>query len=153
MQERASAIQKEFKNEYIKACINILFTSSFMLKMKTKVLRPFNLSLQQFNILNILNNQYPDTSTTKLLAEQMLDETSNVSRLVEKLRKKELINRVPSAKDRRKVEISITKEGLNIFIKAANALEQITEFQLGNLSQSEVTLLNELLDKTRSEQI
>ncbi len=151
MQERVRAIQKEFKNEYIKACINILYTSSFMLKMKTKVLRPFNLSLQQFNILNILNNQYPAPSTIKLLAEQMLDETSNVSRLVEKLRKKELISRAPSEIDRRKVEISITKEGLSSFSKAASALEDITEFQLGNLSESEVTLLNKLLDKTRSE--
>jgi len=151
MQERTNLIQQEFKNEYIKACINILHTSSFMLKMKNKVLRPFNLSLQQFNILNILNNQYPAPSTIKLLAEQMLDETSNVSRLVEKLRKKELISRAISATDRRKVEISMTEEGLNIFLKAANALEHITAFQLGNLSESEVTLLNELLDKTRSE--
>lgn len=151
MQERENLIHQEFKNEYIKACINILYTSSFMLKMKTKVLRPFNLSLQQFNILNILNNQYPAPSTIKLLAKQMLDETSNVSRLVEKLRKKELISRAPSETDRRKVEISITKEGLAIFSKAASALENITEFQLGNLSESEVTLLNELLDKTRSE--
>ena len=121
-----------------------------MLKMKTKVLRPFNLSLQQFNILNILNNKYPAPSTMKLLAEQMLDETSNVSRLVEKLRKKDLISRTNSEKDRRQVEISITKEGLDIFSKSASALEEITKFQLGNLSLSEVTHLNELLDKTRS---
>ena len=150
MQERANLIQREFKNEYIKACINILYTSSFMLKMKTKVLRPYNLSLQQFNILNILNNQYPASSTMKMLAEQMLDETSNVSRLVEKLRKKDLISRTNSEKDRRQVEISITKEGLDIFSKSASALEEITKFQLSNLSLSEVTHLNELLDKTRS---
>lgn len=150
MQERRSLIQKEFKSEYIKACVNILYTSSFMLKMKTKVLRPFNLSLQQFNILNILNNQYPAPSTIKLLAEQMLDETSNVSRLVEKLRKKDLISRTNSEIDRRKVEISITQKGLTTFSEAANGLESITAFQLGNLSHSEVSLLNELLDKTRS---
>ncbi len=150
MQERTNLIQREFKNEYIKACINILYTSSFMLKMKTKVLRPFNLSLQQFNVLNILNNQHPTPSTIKLLAEQMLDETSNVSRLVEKLRKKDLISRRNSEKDRRQVEISITKEGVHIFSKSASALEEITNFQLGNLSLSEVTHLNELLDKTRS---
>ena len=151
MQERRNRIQQEFKNEYIKACINILYTSSFMLKMKTKVLRPFNLSLQQFNILNILNNQYPSPSTIKLLAEQMLDATSNVSRLVEKLRVKELISRTHSEVDRRKVEISITRKGLNCFSRAASALEEITEFQLGNLSEEEVTLLNKLLDKTRSQ--
>ena len=52
--------------------------------------------------------------------------------------------------DRRKVEISITKKGLEIFKDAASAIENITEFQLGNLSQSEVISLNQLLNKTRS---
>ena len=150
MSESKKLELKEFKNDYINACINILYTSSFMLKMKTQTLRPFNISLQQFNILNILNNQYPESSTVKPLAEQMLDETSNVSRLIDKLNTKGLVQRTSALKDRRKVEISITKKGLAVFQEAALALEDITEFQLGNLSQSEVVLLNQLLNKTRA---
>lgn len=150
MSESKKLELKEFKNDYINACINILYTSSFMLKMKTQTLRPFNISLQQFNILNILNNQYPESSTVKPLAEQMLDETSNVSRLIDKLHTKGLVERINALKDRRKVEISITKKGLTVFQEAALALEDITEFQLGNLSQSEVVLLNQLLNKTRA---
>jgi len=141
--------QREFKNEYIKACINILYTSSFMVSMKTRVLKPFNLSLPQFNVLNILNNQFPEPSTVKLLADRMLDETSNVSRLVAKLKTKGFIEKKNSAADRRKVEISITDLGFSVFKKAANALDNTTEFQLGNLSESEVKTLNKLLDKTR----
>lgn len=141
--------QREFKNEYIKACINILYTSSFMVSMKTKVLKPFNLSLPQFNVLNILNNQFPEPSTVKLLADRMLDETSNVSRLVDKLKMKEFIEKRDSATDRRKVEISITELGFSVFKKAVDALDNTTEFQLGNLSESEVETLNKLLDKTR----
>lgn len=142
--------QREFKNDYINACVNILYTSSFMLKMKTKTLRPFNISLQQFNILNILNNRLPEPSTVKPLAKQMLDETSNVSRLIDKLYAKGLVKKANAIKDRRKVEISITEKGLEIFKVAALALENITEFQLGNLSQAEVIQLNQLLNKTRS---
>ena len=59
MSESTILKQREFKNDYIDACVNILYTSSFMVKIKTKTLRPFNISLQQFNILNILNNQIP----------------------------------------------------------------------------------------------
>jgi len=150
MSESKNIGLKEFKNDYINACINILYTSSFMYKMKTKTLRPFNISLQQFNILNILNNQFPAPSTVTPLAEQMLDETSNVSRLIDKLNTKGLVERTNAVKDRRKVEISITEKGLVIFKEAALALENITAFQLGNLSQSEVVLLNELLNKTRA---
>ncbi len=150
MSESNNLELREFKNDYINACVNILYTSSFMLKMKTKTLRPFNISLQQFNILNILNNEFPEPSTVKPLAEQMLDETSNVSRLIDKLSAKGFVQRTNGLKDRRKVEISITKKGLEVFKAAALALENITEFQLGNLSQTEVVLLNQLLTKTRS---
>ncbi len=150
MSESNNLELREFKNDYINACVNILYTSSFMLKMKTKTLRPFNISLQQFNILNILNNEFPEPSTVKPLAEQMLDETSNVSRLIDKLSAKGFVQRTNGLKDRRKVEISITKKGLEVFKAAALALENITEFQLGNLSQTEVVLLNQLLIKTRS---
>ena len=149
MRESNNSEQREFKNDYINACVNILYTSSFMLKMKTKVLRPFNISLQQFNILNILNNQFPEPSTVKPLAKKMLDETSNVSRLIDKLHLKELVEKTNAVDDRRKVQISITEKGVAIFKEAALALENITEFQLGNLSQSEVILLNQLLNKTR----
>ncbi|MFK7982360.1 MAG: MarR family winged helix-turn-helix transcriptional regulator [Saprospiraceae bacterium] len=150
MRESKKIALKEFKSDYTNACINILYTSSFILKMKTQTLRPFNISLQQFNILDVLNNQYPESSTVKPLAEQMLDETSNVSRLVDKLNTKGLVKRTSALKDRRKVEISITKKGLAVFQKAALALENVTEFQLGNLSKSEVALLNQLLNKTRA---
>ncbi len=141
--------QREFKNEYIKGCINILYTSSFMVSMKTRVLKPFNLSLPQFNILNILNNQFPEPSTVRLLADRMLDKTSNVSRIVDKLKTKGFIDKKKSATDRRKVEISITELGLTVFRKAVDALDNTTEFQLGNLSESEIKTLNRLLDKTR----
>ncbi len=150
MSESNNLQQREFKNDYINACVNILYTSSFMLKMKTKVLRPFNISLQQFNILNILNNQFPEPSTVKPLAKQMLDETSNVSRLIDKLHLKKLVEKTNAVADRRKVEISVTLKGIEVFKAAALALENITEFQLGNLSQSEVILLNQLLNKTRA---
>ena len=150
MRESNILEQREFKNDYINACINILYTSSFMHKMKTQTLRPFNISLQQFNILNILNNQFPESSTVKPLAKQMLDETSNVSRLIDKLAVKGLVKRSSAVNDRRKVEISITEKGLEVFKAAALALENITEFQLGNLSQEEVVQLNKLLNKTRS---
>lgn len=143
-------LRREFKNEYIKACVNILYTSSFMVSMKNEVLRPFNLSLPQFNILNILNNQHPEPSSVRLLANRMLDKTSNVSRIVAKLKDKGFIEKKPSETDGRKVAISITELGNKIFKSAAVGIENTTEFQLGNLTNEEVKMLNQLLDKTRN---
>ncbi|MEM1121043.1 MAG: MarR family transcriptional regulator, partial [Bacteroidota bacterium] len=126
-------------------------TSSFMVSMKNEVLRPFNLSLPQFNILNILNNQYPKPSSVRMLADSMLDKTSNVSRIVAKLEDKGFIDKKPSKTDGRKVAISITELGYKIFRSAAAGLDNTTEFQLGNLTSEEVKTLNRLLDKTRDQ--
>ncbi len=150
MSESKNLQQRAFENDYINMCINILYTSSFILKMKRKTLRPFNISLQQFNILNSLNNYFPEPSTIKPLTKQMLEENSNVSRLIDKLYAKGLVEKNNAVKDRRKVEISITKKGLEVYNSAALALKSMTEFQLGNLSQEEVVQLNQLLNKTRS---
>ena len=78
----------------------------------------------------------------------MIDKMSNTSRLVEKLRQKELIERVTCEKDRRQVDVKITKKGLDLLEKVKtemNAFKTISN----NLTEKEAKTINELLDKMR----
>jgi DNA-binding MarR family transcriptional regulator len=81
--------QKAFKNPHQKAHINVLYTASWLSQQNAKVLKPFQISWQQFNILRILRGMAPQPATVKLLTERMIDKTSNASRLVEKLKRKD----------------------------------------------------------------
>ena len=93
--------QKTFKNENQKAAINILFTANNMNMKSFHILKEFGLTLPQFNILRILRGQHPNSTSINSLIDRMLDKASNASRIVEKLREKNLVVRTINAIDRR----------------------------------------------------
>ncbi|MCZ7556693.1 MAG: MarR family transcriptional regulator [Bacteroidia bacterium] len=114
-------IQSKFSSEYHKLTVGILYTHGRLVAAANEVLKPYGLTLQQFNILRILRGQMPHAATVSLLKERMLDKMSDASRLVERLRTKGFIERRTSAEDRRQANISITKKGLE-------TLERIGDF-------------------------
>lgn len=141
--------QKAFKNEYQKLSINILFTASWMSKIKMDALKPFNLSWQQFNILKILRGRHPEPASVKILTERMVDKMSNASRLVEKLKQKGFVERVVAKEDRRKVDIFITDKGVEILDQAYSELERQLHLSLKEFPKDEAKTLNRLLDQLR----
>lgn len=143
--------QQKFKSELHKAQVNLLYTAAWMNQQSTQALKPYNISIQQFNILRILRGLHPEQATVKLLTERMIDKMSNASRLVEKLKKKGLVERENCQEDRRRVNISITEAGLELLATASCALEKASLRQLEYLNDDEAALLNELLDRIRTE--
>lgn len=142
--------QQKFISEHQKAHLNILYTASWLSQCTTSILKPYGLTTQQFNILRILRGRHPEPATVKLLTERMIDKMSNASRLVDKLLAKGFVERCTSKEDRRRVDVSITAEGLALLERASHDLEIGLRFEDGNLSQSEAVSLNELLDKLRT---
>lgn len=143
--------QPNFKSEYQKAHINILFTAAWLTQKVTQELKEYDISWQQFNILRILKGQHPTAVTVKLLRKRMIDKMSNASRLVEKLRQKGLVVRTECPKDRRRVDIVLTDEGIKLIETASNKVEQHLNQHLQNISIEEAELINELLDKMRGD--
>ncbi len=140
--------QSKFHSEYQKLAINILFTNQWLSANTTKILKPFGISPQQYNVLRILKGQSPKAISVSNIMERMIDKMSNTSRLVEKLRQKELIERVTCEKDRRQVDVKITKKGLDLLEKVKtemNAFKTISD----NLTEKEANTINDLLDKMR----
>lgn len=142
--------QTSFISEHQKMLLNIMYTSGQLLSSNTRVLRPFNISPQQFNILRILRGMNPKPATVKLLTERMLDKMSNASRLVEKLKQKGLVERLTCEHDRRRVDISITAKGLDLVAKASQAIEGDMEKIESVLTKEEAQQLSDLLDKIRA---
>ena len=143
--------QKKFRSEQHKAHINVLYTAAWLSLQMTRMLKPYGITSQQFNILRILKGLYPDPATIKLLTSRMIDKTSNTSRLVDKLLAKGLLDRIECSQDRRRVDIRITDKGLELINTASEKLNLLEEgmFQLEEL---EATELNRLLDKMRTDE-
>jgi DNA-binding MarR family transcriptional regulator len=140
--------QERFKNEHQKMLINIFFTSSWLSSKHACTLKPYGISVQQYNILRILRGQHPTPVTINLLIDRMLDKNSNASRLVEKLRLKKLVERAVSSDDRRAVNVLITQKGLALLTEL-DKQEELFLKELKNLSTKEAELVSSLLDKLR----
>jgi len=141
--------QERFKDEFEKADINILFTSNWMHNQLHGLLKPHDISQQQFNILRILRGQKGKPAPLKLLTERMMDKMSNTSRLVDKMLKKGLLERSICPDNRRQVEISLTKKGLTACNEISTLIEK-TRKNAQKISEKEAAELNRILDKIRS---
>ena len=143
--------QKKFMNAFQKVHVNVLYTASFLSQQTSESLKPFRLTIQQFNILRILRGRYPEPATIKELTARMLDKMSNASRLVDKLLEKGLVERRTCSEDRRRVDVVISKEGLDLLSKVSAIVEQRYEQQFQQLSEVGSAQLSELLDKRRND--
>ncbi len=140
---------KAFESNYNKVLVNILFTYSWVGNLIKKELYPYEITMQQYNVLRILRGQYPNPATVNLVKARMLDKVSDVSRLIERLVQKELLTRCPSRKDRRVADVLITEKGLEL-LETVN-LDEVTQNKIAkNITEEEAGLLSDLLDKLRN---
>ena len=145
MAEFSKEINSTFPNERVKAFLNIKFTANYLDNIGNSILKPFNISEQQYNILRILRGA-KESITVNTVKERMVQKSPNATRLMDKLCDKGLIDRVRCENDRRVVYVQINDKGLAL-------LEEIKmddfENNLNSITEKEAKLLNELLDKIR----
>mgnify|MGYP001803271434 CR=1 FL=1 len=94
-----------------KVIVNLLHTENWMMDKINLELKPFDVSIQQFNVLRILKGQKGKPANLSTIQERMVNKMSNTTRLVDKLIAKEFVTRITCPSNRRKVEITITKQG------------------------------------------
>jgi len=140
--------QQKFGSEHQKAAINILYTGSWIYNGNATRLKKYNITPEQFNVLRILRGSHPSKLMLAEITNRMIDKSSNATRLVEKLRQKGLVKRDVCESNRRQVDISITDKGLTL-MKAVDSEEGDWVDTLKNISRTEATELNRLLDKLR----
>jgi DNA-binding MarR family transcriptional regulator len=140
---------RPFRNDYHKATVNLIYSGKWVLQFVTDFLKPYKLTLQQYNILRILRGKYPEAITVTFIRDRMLDRMSDASRLVEHLRKKELVIRTTAGSDRRRMDVVITEKGLALLEEIEKENDQMDK-RLATLDEQEVVQLNFLLDKLRN---
>lgn len=140
--------QSKFENEFHKAAINLLFTSSWLYNINALHLKQHSLTPEQYNVLRILRGSHPKKLMLAEITTRMIDKSSNATRLVEKLRQKKLVSREICEGNRRQVDIAITAKGLALLKKIdADTSAWVSTFN--NVTQKDAKELNRLLDKLR----
>ncbi|MBK6988702.1 MAG: MarR family transcriptional regulator [Bacteroidetes bacterium] len=140
--------QKKFRSESHKLMVNIIYTFNWLNGQQADFLKPYKITYQQFNVLRILRGQQMQPASIKLIRERMLDKMSDASRIVEKLRMKNLVERHICEHDRRSCQVFITQKGMDLLTEIDKNEAQQTDSMIA-LSEPEKQQLNLLLDKLR----
>jgi DNA-binding MarR family transcriptional regulator len=134
-----------------KIILNILYTQNILAEKFNEILKQYEISGEQYNVLRILRGQKGNPANMCVIQERMLAKTSNTTRLVDKLLLKELVTREVCPVNRRKIEVSITPKGLAILKELDPKVTEHEESFSKNLNDDEIILLDQLLEKYRNQ--
>lgn len=136
-------------SEHQKGVANLVLTYNQVIGKLEAFLERYDLTLPQFNILRILRGQYPSPSTNNLIKERIIHRNSDVTRIIDRMISKGLVERTGCCNDRRKVDILISEQGLRILEEIDSNID-IMEAILSGLEPTEMKEFNRLLDKIRT---
>ena len=146
--EEAIKQNTPFKNPWHRAVVNLIYTNNWLTNRQRQLFSDVDITLQQYNVLRILRGQHPNPISTSDIRERMLDHRSDVSRIVDRLVKKDFVVRRTCQEDKRLVDVSINDQGLQL-LASLDPRDQELRKMLNTLSEEEAEQLNELLDKVR----
>lgn len=133
-----------------RAVISIVYTQTILGDKLNEMLKPYDLSPEQFNVLRILRGNKGKPANMSTIQERMIAKTSNTTRLIDKLLAKDLVSRQVCPNNRRKMEVNITDKGLSLLCEIDPKMNRHEESSTRNLTQKELEQLIDLLDKIRN---
>ncbi len=142
-------LKSAFKNDYHKLVVNLLLTYMRLSEPFQELLKKYDLTGTQYNVLRILRGQKQVPASIGLIKDRMIERNSDVSRVIDRLLKKKLIERRENKNDRRQRDILINTAGLELLEKIDLHENNYDALEIP-LSAEEVVTMNNLLDKMRS---
>jgi len=140
-------------NKYFESIYEIIRTGHWITDSITKSLKEFGIYEPQYNVLRILRGAKGNPIAVNTILEQMVQRSSNVTRIVDKLEIKGLVERSLSLEDRRKMDISITEKGLQLLVDLDKKVANFHAPMMNNLNQEETEQLKQLIIKLRGNQV
>ncbi len=142
--------QNRFASPAQEAMLNVLVTSAWLNGELSAALGAFDVTPAQYNVLRILRGSHPEAMTCSAIGERLLDRTPDVTRLLDRLERSDLLCRKRCSEDRRVVKVSITDAGLALLEKLDPSMQGMLERLAEVMSEAEFHTLSALLEKMRS---
>ena len=140
---------KAFDNLEAEVILNLLRTTEALATENDTLLRHFGLSRSQYNVLRILRGAGDPGLCGRDIVERMVTRDPDMTRLLDGLEKKELVERARSEQDRRVIVATITSNGRELLDEIAAPLGRLHKTQLGHLSEQKLRRLIALLEEAR----
>ena len=150
-----SALQKELGKKQPFACreqevaLNLLRTADVLSREGHALFERYGLSAQQFNVLRILRGHRDTGLPCQRIVAEMVTQTPDITRLVDRLEAAGLVRRERTEADRRLVLVHVTAAGLTLLARLDEPILALHRAQMEHLSADELAELNRLLVKLR----
>ena len=142
-------LKSRFRNEYHKLMVNLMLTTSRLGECFHQTIKEYDITPTQYNVLRILRGQNQKPVSIGLIKERMIDRNSDVSRILERLVQKKLVERTENAEDRRQKDVRISKAGLDL-LKEIDTWEKDMDKRFVHISDDEAKKINDMLDNIRT---
>lgn len=152
----ATSIQEELRQHRPlssleeEAFLNLQRTAGCLFQVFTRVLRPFELTPTQYNVLRILRGAQPGRLTCGEVGERMVNPEPDVTRIIDRLIARGLVSRERDENDRRIVRVAITEIGLVFLAQLDEPVRSSLRGMLSHLGEARLQELVFLLEEVRA---
>jgi DNA-binding MarR family transcriptional regulator len=140
--------RKPFDSLEQEAMLNVARTHDVLSSEAAEILKPFNLSATQYNVLRILRGAGQPLGCGEI-AQRMITRDPDITRLLDRMEKRKLVSRCRDEKDRRVVCTEITPAGLKLLAELDGVVVKMHRRQLGHLGETKLKQLIKLLEEAR----
>ena len=122
----------------LRECINFLLTTAQhnVFQLLSVKLAEYDVTPSQYGVLSCLWGK--SHATPKQIAETLCLETSTISGVLDRMQKKDLIDRVINKEDRREVQVIITEKGKSLEDPISKIIDEVNAEVLKDFKQEEV---------------
>lgn len=140
---------KPFRSLEEEVLLNMWRTTDALQREVAELLRTADLSPTQYNVLRILRGAGSDGLKCREIGDRMVTRDPDITRLLDRMEKRGLIERRRDSRDRRVVETKITASGLRVLKSLDEPVVELTRRQLAHMDQKSLEALNALLERAR----
>lgn len=133
--------------------LNILVAAGYVKKEYEDFCQHYGLTFTHHNILRILRGVHPNGHSRQAIKERMIDPSPDVTRVIDAMVKRGLVERYTPNNDRRVSSAKITEKGLEVLQKLDAPMRQFEANQKNRLTEQEKKMLSVLLEKTYKDKI
>ncbi|HEU5184170.1 MAG TPA: MarR family transcriptional regulator [Gemmatimonadaceae bacterium] len=137
--------QKPFVSLEQEAHLSIVRTGSLLTDAIEQLLKPFDVTATQYNVLRILRGAEPRGLCRNDLRDRMLTKMPDVTRLLDRMEDAKLVARARDSEDRRLVSTRITSKGLRLLEELEDAVYATHESCFRQLGKTQLRALIDML--------
>jgi DNA-binding MarR family transcriptional regulator len=109
--------KRECSSPESSAFVALLSAADRLSLQAEQLIKEYSLTLTQYNVLRILRGAEPDGLPCMGIGERMISHDPDMTRLLDRMEKRELIRRERQTDDRRVIKTRVTAQGLDILKK------------------------------------